>query len=73
MFRIKMKIKKGRKPSIILLTLALFALWLLNVSDNFYIELFSVLFALSVIAAHLTETVLNWRDKLREYSDSNRR
>lgn len=42
MFRIKKEIKKGRKPSIILLTLGLFVLWLLNVSDNFYIELFSV-------------------------------
>ncbi|MEC5304178.1 hypothetical protein [Bacillus thuringiensis] len=72
MFRIKMKIKKGRKPSIILLTLGLFALWLLNVSDNFYIKLFSALFALSVIAAQLTETFLNVRDKIREYNDNNR-
>ncbi|PFM27590.1 hypothetical protein [Bacillus cereus] len=70
MFRIK--IKKGRKTSIILLTLALFALWLLNVSGNFYIQLFSALFALSVIAAQLTETFLNVRDKIREYNDNNR-
>lgn len=70
MFRIK--IKKGRKPSIILLTLALFALWLLNVSDNFYVQLFSVLFALSVIAAQLTETALSLRDKLKGYNDNNR-
>ncbi|MDA1836482.1 hypothetical protein PDJ96_07035 [Bacillus cereus group sp. BY17LC] len=69
MFRIK--IKKGRKPSIILLTLALFALWLLNVSDNFYVQLFSALFALSVIAAQLTETALRLRDKLKGYNDNN--
>ncbi|MEH7463850.1 hypothetical protein V7166_17700 [Bacillus thuringiensis] len=48
---LRIKIKKGRKPSIILLTLALFVLWLVNVSGNFYIQLFSALFALSVIAA----------------------
>ncbi|EJQ70087.1 hypothetical protein B5P41_06395 [Bacillus sp. SRB_28] len=60
---LRIKIKKGRKPSIILLTLALFALWLLNVSGNFYIQLFSALFALSVIAAQLTETALRCRDK----------
>ncbi|OFD46397.1 hypothetical protein BWGOE3_29010 [Bacillus mycoides] len=72
MFRIKIKIKKGRKPSIILLTLALFALWLLNVSGNFYIQLFSALFALSVIAAQLTETALRLRDKLKGYNDNNR-
>lgn len=70
MFRIK--IKKGRKPSIILLTLALFALWLLNVSNNFYVQLFSALFALSAIAAQLTETALRCRDKVREYNDKNR-
>ncbi|KMP39470.1 MULTISPECIES: hypothetical protein [Bacillus cereus group] len=70
MLRIKMKNKKGRKPSIILLTLVLFVLWLLNVSDNFYIELFSVLFALYVIAAHLTETALRWRDRIREHNDN---
>ncbi|OFD54013.1 hypothetical protein BWGOE4_45020 [Bacillus mycoides] len=70
MFRIKIKIKDGRKPSIILLTLGLFALWLLNVSDNYYIQLFSALFALSVIAAQLTETFLNVRDKIREYNDN---
>ncbi|QEL87086.1 hypothetical protein [Bacillus mycoides] len=70
MFRIK--IKKERKPSVILLTLALFALWLLNVSDNFYVQLFSALFALSVIAAQLTETALRCRDKVREYNDNNR-
>ncbi|WP_144660507.1 hypothetical protein [Bacillus tropicus] len=70
MFRIK--IKKGRKPSIILLTLALFALWLLNVSDNFYVQLFSALFALSVIAAQLTETALRLRDKIKEYNDNNK-
>ncbi|MGW6189375.1 hypothetical protein ACWFRC_01305 [Bacillus cereus] len=69
---LRIKIKKGRKPSIILLTLALFALWLLNVLDNFYIQLFSALFALSVIAAQLTETFLNCRDKIREYDDNNR-
>ncbi|MGG5735925.1 hypothetical protein [Bacillus cereus group sp. IBL03679] len=71
MFRIKMKIKKGRKPSIILLTLGLFALWLLNVSDNFYVQLVSALFALSVIAAQLTETALRCRDKIKEYNDNN--
>lgn len=69
---LRIKIKKGRKPSIILLTLALFALWLLNVSDNFYIQLFSALFTLSVIAAQLTETFLNVRNKIREYNDNNR-
>ncbi|MGM2415959.1 hypothetical protein ACS2MN_21260 [Bacillus cereus group sp. BceL062] len=69
---LRIKIKKGRKPSIILLTLALFALWLLNVSDNFYVQLFSALFALSVIAAQLTETVLRMRDKLKGYNDNNR-
>lgn len=69
---IRIKIKKGRKPSIILLTLALFALWLLNVSDNSYMQLFSALFALSVLAAELTETFLNVRDKIREYNDDNR-
>ncbi|MGH0482933.1 hypothetical protein ACQVPJ_00265 [Bacillus mycoides] len=69
---LRVKIKKGRKPSIILLTLALFALWLLNVSDNFYIQLFSALFALSVIAAQLTETALRLRDKLKGYNDNNR-
>ncbi|MBJ8050962.1 hypothetical protein JDS87_02770 [Bacillus cereus] len=69
---LRIKIKKGRKPSIILLTLALFALWLLNVLDNFYIQLFSALFALSVIAAQLTETFLDVRDKIREYNDNNR-
>ncbi|PGM81839.1 hypothetical protein CN957_10135 [Bacillus cereus] len=69
---LRIKIKKGRKPSIILLTLALFALWLLNVSDNFYVQLFSALFALSVIAAQLTETVLRLRDKLKGYNDNNR-
>jgi|GEM_PF-4596801 len=68
---LRIKIKKGRKPSIILLTLALFALWLLNVSDNFYIKLFSALFALSVIAAQLTETALRLRDKLKGYNDNN--
>ncbi|WLP61936.1 hypothetical protein Q9G86_14780 [Bacillus thuringiensis] len=69
---LRIKIKKGRKPSIILLTLALFALWLLNVSDNFYVQLFSALFALSVIAAQLTETALRLRDKLKGYNDNNR-
>ncbi|PGY17201.1 hypothetical protein [Bacillus cereus] len=69
---LRIKIKKGRKPSIILLTLALFALWLLNVSENFYVQLFSALFALSVIAAQLTETALRCRDKVREYNDNNR-
>ncbi|PFA06618.1 hypothetical protein [Bacillus cereus] len=69
---LRIKIKKGRKPSIILLTLALFALWLLNVSDNFYVQLFSALFALSVIAAQLTETTLRLRDKLKGYNDNNR-
>ncbi|MCU5655957.1 hypothetical protein OCF56_18845 [Bacillus mycoides] len=69
---LRIKIKKGRKPSIILLTLALFALWLLNVSDNFYVQLFSALFALSVIAAQLTETALRLRGKLKGYNDNNR-
>ncbi|QWI13040.1 hypothetical protein [Bacillus mycoides] len=72
MFRIKIKIKGGRKPSIILLTLGLFALWLLNVSNNFYVQLFSALFVLSVIAAQLTETALRLRDKLKEHNDNNR-
>ncbi|HFK1432895.1 TPA: hypothetical protein ACGXNJ_002951 [Bacillus cereus] len=71
MFRIK--IKKGRKPSVILFTLALLALWLLSVSDNFYIKLFSALFVLSAIAAELTESFINLRDKLREYKEDNRR
>ncbi|PFA23139.1 hypothetical protein CN373_07085 [Bacillus cereus] len=69
---LRIKIKKGRKTSIVLLTLTLFALWLLNVSDNFYIQLFSALFALSVIAAQLTEAFLNCRDKIKEYNDNNR-
>ncbi|MEH6888564.1 hypothetical protein V7024_02220 [Bacillus sp. JJ864] len=62
---LRIKIKKGGKPSIILLTLALFALWVSNVVDNLYVDAVAVLFTMSVIAAEVTEVFLNWKERRR--------
>ncbi|MED2878921.1 hypothetical protein P4240_19515 [Bacillus thuringiensis] len=65
MFRIKIKMKKGGKPSLILLAAALFSILVADITDNAYIKAASVVFTTAVIAAELTEMFLN-RKKRRE-------
>lgn len=59
----KIKIKKGRKSSVILLTAALFAIWISNIVDNLYIDAAAILFVMSVICAEITEAFLNWKKR----------
>ncbi|HDR7257904.1 TPA: hypothetical protein QCX12_001551 [Bacillus paranthracis] len=62
MFRIKIKMKKGSRPSIILLTTSILALFIADIVDNIYIKA-ATLFVMAVIAAEITEKFLLWKEK----------
>ncbi|MEH7463868.1 hypothetical protein V7166_17800 [Bacillus thuringiensis] len=64
--RLKISIKKGKKYSVILGTIALIALIVTGIIGNLYLSAAAVVFGLAVLAADITEMVLDFLKKRKE-------
>lgn len=59
--KIKVKIKKGKKQSAILLLIGLTALIVTDIIGNLYLSAAAVIFGMAVFAATITDMVGDWR------------
>ncbi|MDM5464403.1 hypothetical protein [Bacillus cereus] len=61
--KIKVKIKKGKKHSVILLLIAFIVLVLTDIIGNLYLSAAAVILGLAVFAATITDMIGDWRKK----------
>ncbi|PEP52123.1 hypothetical protein COC54_20360 [Bacillus pseudomycoides] len=61
--------KKGKKNSASLLLIAFITLVVTEFIDNLYISAVSVIFALAVVAAVITEKIGEWRNRRKGTHD----
>ncbi|MGO5128623.1 MULTISPECIES: hypothetical protein [Bacillus cereus group] len=61
----KIRIKKGKKYSAMLLAASLIALIVSDIIENLYISAAAVIFGMAVLAAEVTEIFLNWKKRKR--------
>ncbi len=61
--KIKVKIKKGKKHSAILLLIAFIALVVTDIIGNLYLSAAAVIFGMAVFAATITDMIGDWRKK----------
>ncbi|PEB54184.1 hypothetical protein CON65_16600 [Bacillus pseudomycoides] len=58
---IKIKLKEGKKHSLILFVAALIGLIVSDIVDNLFLSAAAVLFAMAALFAEITEVFLNWK------------
>ena len=61
--KIKVKIIKGKKHSVILLLIAFIVLVLTDIIGNLYLSAAAVILGLAVFAATITDMIRDWRKK----------